>query len=251
MVLNGKSGIVIGAANGIGRKVADVFYMQGSKLLLSDIDGEALSSLTAELSQESGCVSALRADVTSREDMQAVAAAAFASFGQIDFLCYVAGIYPATELAGMTEAFWNKTLDVNLKGVFLAVQACIPEMRKRGRGRIAVVSSVTGPRVALEGLSAYAAAKAGVCGFVRAAALELAPMGITVNAVLPGTIATKSLFRQLGNGVDLATVASATPLQRVGEAVDIANALLFLVSDASSFITGQEIIVDGGSVIRE
>jgi 3-oxoacyl-[acyl-carrier protein] reductase len=249
--LNGKAGIIVGAANGIGRAAVELFHAEGAKLLLVDFDGDGAMALATHLSPDKTRARAFTADVTSGAQMQAAAQAAVEAYGRIDFLCHVAGIYPNRMIADMTEAFWDRTVDVNLKGVFLSIQACLPAMRAQHAGRIAVVSSVTGPRVALGGLSAYAAAKAGVCGFMRAAAIELAPHGVSINAVLPGTIATETLFRELGASDDLSSVAGETPAGRLGKPADIANALLFLVSESAAYITGQELVVDGGAIIRE
>lgn len=250
-VLAGKSGLIVGAASGIGRAAAELFAKAGADILLTDIDEDAVAGLAAVLSAGGTRALAIRADVTSRSDSHRAVARVLEAFGKLDFLCHVAGIYPRCALDDMPEDFWRRSIDVNLTGVFLTVQASLPAMRRQHGGRIAVVSSITGPRVALAGHSAYAAAKAGVCGFVRAAALETAADNIAINAVLPGTILTPSLLRDLSHAEELQAIARATPMGRIGEPIDVAQMLLFLVSDAASFVTGQEIVVDGGALLPE
>jgi 3-oxoacyl-[acyl-carrier protein] reductase len=176
-------------------------------------------------------------------------AKAVKSFGGLDILCANAGIFPAATLEEMTEKDWDHMLDTNLKGTFMTVQACLPELKKSGAGRIVVTSSITGPVTGYPGWTHYAASKAGQMGFVRTAALELAKYGITVNAVLPGNIMTEGLE---GNGPEyIAGMAAAIPLKKLGKPEDIGNAALFLASKEANFITGQSIIVDGGQILPE
>jgi 3-oxoacyl-[acyl-carrier protein] reductase len=241
--LKGKSGVVIGAASGIGKA--------GAKVVLADVIEAGVTGLAEQLKSEGHTALAVRADVTSRQDLENAARATIEAFGRIDFLCYVAGIYPVCAVEDMSEEFWHRVVNVNLTGVFFAVQATLGIMRQQRYGRIAIVSSVTGPKVAMAGLSAYAAAKAGVCGFVRAVAVECGPHNITINAVLPGAVQTEALLRELDTAGSLQAIGHACPLRRVGEPGDIAQALLFLVSDQSAYITGQELVVDGGSSICE
>ena len=169
--------------------------------------------------------------------------------GGIDIVCCNAGVFPAARLGEMSVADWDQVLDINLKGTFLTVNACLPALKARGNGRIIVTSSITGPITGYPGWSHYAASKAGQLGFVRTAAIELAPHNITVNAVLPGNILTEGV-EALGPEY-IARMTSAIPQRRLGSVEDMAYAALFLASDEAAFITGQTIVVDGGQVLPE
>jgi len=178
-----------------------------------------------------------------------MARAALERHGGIDIVCSNAGIFPAARLGEMTAADWDQVLDINLKGTFLTVQACLAGLKAQGKGRIIVTSSITGPITGYPGWSHYAASKAGQLGFVRTAAIELAPHNITVNAVLPGNILTEGV-EALGAEY-IARMTSAIPQRRLGTVEDVAYAALFLASDEAGFISGQTIVVDGGQVLPE
>jgi 3-oxoacyl-[acyl-carrier protein] reductase len=170
-------------------------------------------------------------------------------YGGIDILCCNAGVFPSAKLGEMRPADWDQVLDINLKGTFLSVSACLPSLRARGKGRIIVTSSITGPITGYPGWSHYGASKAGQLGFIRTAAIELATRNITINAVLPGNIRTEGVE---GLGADyIERMTSAIPQRRLGSVEDVAYAALFLASDEAAFISGQTIIVDGGQVLPE
>jgi 3-oxoacyl-[acyl-carrier protein] reductase len=207
------------------------------------------AAVAAAITAAGGQAVAVAADLARPEAARALAAAAEAQFGGIDILCANAGIFPAAPLASMTPEQWDEVLDTNLKGSFLAVSACLPALQRSPHGRIVLTSSITGPITGYPGWSHYGASKAGQLGFMRTAAIELAPHGITVNAVLPGNVATEGLA---ANGeAYLAEMAAAIPLRRLGSVADIANAALFLASDEAAFITGQTLVVDGGQTLPE
>jgi 3-oxoacyl-[acyl-carrier protein] reductase len=169
--------------------------------------------------------------------------------GGIDILCCNAGIFPAAKLFDMKESDWDQVLDVNLKGTFLSIQACLPALKAKGKGRIIITSSITGPITGYPGWSHYGASKAGQLGFIRSAAIELAPHNITINAVLPGNILTEGV-KALGPEY-IARMTSAIPAGRLGSVEDVAYAALFLASDEAAFVSGQTIVVDGGQVLPE
>ena len=171
-----------------------------------------------------------------------------ATRGAIDVLCANAGIFTQKKLAEMTEADYDETFDLNMKGCLFSVQACLPALAASGHGRVVVTSSITGPMTGVPGWTHYGASKAAQLGFVRAAAMELASEGITVNAVLPGTILSDGLLKL---GMDLDEVAASIPLKRIGDPRDIGQAVLFLASDAAGYITGQTLVVDGGVTLIE
>jgi 3-oxoacyl-[acyl-carrier protein] reductase len=245
----GRSVIVTGASKGIGKGMARVFAGKGAKVLLAARDLAQAEAAAAGIRSEGGAASAVAADVSSEQDCAGMARTAIERNGGIDIVCCNAGIFPAAPLGEMSGADWDQVLDINLKGTYLTVHACLPGLKAQGRGRIIVTSSITGPITGYPGWSHYAASKAGQLGFVRTAAIELAPHNITVNAVLPGNILTEGV-EALGSGY-IARMTSAIPQRRLGSVEDIAYAALFLASDEAAFITGQTIVVDGGQVLPE
>jgi 3-oxoacyl-[acyl-carrier protein] reductase len=247
--LSGRSVIVTGASKGIGKGMARVFAGKGAKVLLAARDLAQAQAGAAEICSAGGIASAVAADVSNPEDCARMAATAEERHGGIDIVCSNAGIFPAARLGQMTAADWDQVLDINLKGTFLTVNACLAGLKARGKGRIIVTSSITGPITGYPGWSHYAASKAGQLGFVRTAAIELAPHNITVNAVLPGNILTEGV-EALGPEY-IARMTSAIPQRRLGSVEDVAYAALFLASDEAGFISGQTIVVDGGQVLPE
>jgi 3-oxoacyl-[acyl-carrier protein] reductase len=244
--LEGRSVVVTGASKGIGKGIARVFASKGAKVLLVARDLGQAQAAAAEIGAGA---SAIAADVSNAEDCEKMAHAAAERHGGIDIVCCNAGIFPAARLGAMTVADWDQVLDINLKGTFLTVNACLAALKEKGRGRIIVTSSITGPITGYPGWSHYAASKAGQLGFVRTAAIELAPNNITVNAVLPGNILTEGV--QAMGPEYIAGMTSAIPQRRLGSVEDVAYAALFLASDEAGFITGQTIVVDGGQVLPE
>lgn len=247
--LIGRSVIVTGASKGIGKGIARVFASKGAKVLVVSRGLAGAEAAAAEIRASGGSSSAIAADVSSAEDCARMARAAVERHGGIDIVCCNAGIFPAARLGEMSVADWDRVLDINLKGTFLTVDACLPGLKASGKGRIIVTSSITGPITGNPGWSHYAASKAGQLGFVRTAAIELAPHNITVNAVLPGNILTEGV-EALGSEY-MARMTSAIPQRRLGSVEDVAYATLFLASDEAAFISGQTIVVDGGQVLPE
>ncbi len=247
--ISGRSVIVTGASKGIGKGIARVFAAKGARILLVARDLDLAETTAYEIRSTGGIASALAADVSSPDEAERMAKTAVQLFGGIDILCANAGVFPAARLGEMTPGQWDQVLDINLKGTFLSVTACLAGLRARGRGRIVVTSSITGPITGYPGWSHYGASKAGQLGFVRTAAIELARDNITINAVLPGNIRTEGV-EQLGEQY-IARMTAAIPQRRLGTVEDVAYAALFLASDEAAFITGQTIVVDGGQVLPE
>ena len=179
-----------------------------------------------------------------------VVAATLARFGRVDILVQNAGIYPMTMIADIDPTEWDRVLAVNLKGVFLAFQACLATMQAQRYGRCIFTSSITGPRVTSPGHGHYSATKAGINGFIRSAALEFSAYGITVNGVEPGNIMTEAVKLQRGPEF-IRSMEESIPLGRLGTPLDVANAFLFLASDEAGYITGTTIVVDGGQLLPE
>src|ERR1700742_4896922 len=247
--IEGRSVIVTGASKGIGKRIARVFAGHGARVLIAARDLVQAEAAAAEIQGSGAIASAVAADVSKFEDTIRMAQTAVERHGGIDIVCCNAGIFPASKLFDMSEADWDHVLDVNLKGTFLSLTACLPALKARGKGRIVVTSSITGPITGYPGWSHYGASKAGQLGFIRTAAIELAPLNITVNAVLPGNILTEGV-EALGPDY-MAKMTSAIPARRLGSVEDVAYAALFLASDEAGFISGQTIVVDGGQVLPE
>jgi 3-oxoacyl-[acyl-carrier protein] reductase len=248
--LDGRVAIVTGAGRGIGRAIAQVFGQAGARVLAVDKDGAAASRTADSVTAAGGTASGFAADVSRQADNEAMVSAAVERYGRLDILCANAGIYPPARIEEMTEQLWDRVLGVNLKSVMFGVQASLPRMKAQNSGRIVVTSSITGPNVAMPGLSHYAASKSGINGFMRAAALELAPHKITINAVEPGNVLTEGV-RELMPPEEIAALAQSIPLKRLADPEDVAFAMLFLASDEAGYITGQTLVVDGGQILPE
>ena len=251
----GRAVVVTGGTRGIGKGIASVFARNGAKVLITGRDAEAARAAAEDLQAqaaaalEPGEVSFVLADVASREDCRRVAAIAQERLGGVDVLCANAGIFPDAKIEDLTENDLDQVFGVNLKGTVLSVQACLPALAASGRGRIILTSSITGPITGFPGWTHYGASKAGQLGFMRTAAIELAPKGITVNAVLPGNIVTEGLASM---GEDYAAgMTAAIPMRRLGTVDEIGYTALFFATDEAAYITGQTIVVDGGQVLPE
>jgi 3-oxoacyl-[acyl-carrier protein] reductase len=245
----GRAVVVTGGTRGIGKGIASVFARNGARVLITGRDSDVARTAAEELSASGAEVSFVQADVADREDSRRMAAIATERLGGIDVLCANAGIFPDSPLADMTEEVLDQVLGVNLKGTVFTVQACLPELTRSGRGRVILTSSITGPITGYPGWTGYGASKAGQLGFMRTAAIELAPRGITVNAVLPGNIVTEGLA-SLGEEY-ARNMASSIPLRRLGTVDEIGYTALFLATEEAGYITGQTIVVDGGQVLPE
>jgi len=249
----GRTVLVTGGTRGIGKGIARVFARAGAQVVIAGRDGDVGRACAEELGAaagpDGGPVVFARADVATRAGCDDAVAAAVDGFGGLDVLCANAGIFPDARLDVMTEADLDTVLATNVKGTFFAVQAALEALTASGRGRVVLTSSITGPVTGFPGWSHYGASKAAQLGFMRTAALELAPRRITVNAVLPGNIATEGLA-DLGPAYR-ATMEASIPLKRLGEVEDIGYAALFLASEEAAYITGQALVVDGGQVLPE
>ena len=247
--LSGRSVIVTGAGRGIGRGIALRFGIVGCRILLVSRTAAEIERVAAEISSVGGTAETLAADLSTEGGAAAMAAAAMEHFGGVDILCANAGIFPSATLDVMTAADFDTVINANLRSTFLSVSACLPALKAKAKGRIVLTSSITGPVTGYSGWSHYGASKAGQLGFMRTAAIELAPFGITVNAVMSGNIITEGMEAM---GVEyIANMAASIPLKHLGTVKDIANAALFFASDEAGYVTGQTLIVDGGQVLPE
>lgn len=259
--LQGRVALVTGGGRGIGAAIAQVFAAAGAQVLIANRTASAGEAVAAGIRADGGQAQALACDIGQRDQAEAAVARAVATYGRLDTVVHNAAINPWATLDELSDEALQQTLAVNLLACFWLTQAALPHLRAaiaadgaagkpRTGGRILVTSSVTGPRVAMPGSAPYAASKAGVNGFIRSAALELAREGITVNGVEPGYIA-KQGGSLLSDPAKAARIARHIPAGTLGTPEDIAHAMCFLASPAARYITGQTIVVDGGSTLPE
>ncbi len=238
--------VITGAGQGIGRAIALRFVAEGAAVVVIDIAGDCANAVAAEIEASGGKALAIRCDVTKRDEVNSAVVKALETYGKIDILCNNAGITRDARLVKMTEDQFDSVIDVNLKGVFNLTQAVAPHMIERGYGRIISTSSIVG-LYGNFGQTNYVASKAGVIGMTRVWARELGPKGITANVIAPGFIATDMVKTVPQEVLDKFT--STTPVRRLGQPEDIANAYAFLASESASFINGAVLSVDGGLVM--
>jgi 3-oxoacyl-[acyl-carrier protein] reductase len=247
--ITGRSVLVTGGTKGIGKGIARVFAAAGAHVVITGRDEALGASAVADLASLAGSVSFARGDVTTVADCARVVATAVERNGGLDVLCANAGIFPMSRLADMAADEIDAIFATNVKGCMLSVQAAIDALGRSGHGRVILTSSITGPLSGFPGWSHYGATKSAQLGFIKSAAIELAPLRITVNAVLPGNVETEGLA-ELGPEYR-ASMESSIPQGRLGSVDDIGNACLFFASDEASFITGQALTVDGGQMLPE
>jgi len=245
--LAGKVAIVIGGARGIGEGVVDVLIREGAKVMLADVRKDLADGVAARFKGE---VTAVEADISRLTDMERLAALTVEKFGRIDILCQVAGIYPVKPIEDLPEEEWDRVLAINLKGPYLAIRACMPQMKKQKYGRIVLTGSITGPIVSWPEHSAYASSKAGLVGLAKTVAIEGAAHNVTINVIEPGNVDTDNVRRERGPG-HVEFMSKAVPLGRLATPHDCGEAIAFLASDAAAYITGTTLVIDGGQVLLE
>jgi NAD(P)-dependent dehydrogenase (short-subunit alcohol dehydrogenase family) len=251
--VEGKVAVVTGAASGIGRVTALALAAEGARVGIADVDEGGGEAVAARIREAGGEAFYRRTDVTSLADLEAVIGQAADEHGSLDVLVNNAAVAVAGSVGEMAEEDWTRVVDVNLSGVWRGMRAAIPRMAAQGSGSIVNLSSVQA-HVGFVGWAGYAAAKGGVDALTRQAAVEYAPRGIRINAVVPGTIATEMNERIMRESPDPAAVLAGWttmhPMGRVGQPEEVAAAIMFLASDEASFVTGELLRVDGGMIVK-
>jgi NAD(P)-dependent dehydrogenase (short-subunit alcohol dehydrogenase family) len=251
--VEGKVAVVTGAASGIGRATARALAAEGARVGIADVDEAGGERVAAGIREAGGEAFFRRTDVCSLADLEAVLGEAADRHGRLDVLVNNAAVSIAGSAGEMAEEDWARVVDVNLSGVWRGMRAAIPRMLAQGGGSIVNLSSVQA-RVGFVGWAGYAASKGGIDALTRQAAVEYAPRGIRVNAIVPGTIATEMNEGIMRASPDPEAVVAGWiamhPMGRVGQPEEVAAAIVFLASDEASFITGELLRVDGGMVVK-
>ncbi|MBI1996293.1 MAG: 3-oxoacyl-ACP reductase FabG [Deltaproteobacteria bacterium] len=247
MRLQGKVAVVTGGAQGIGRAITLGMAREGAKVVVADLQADKAESVAKEARALGAEALALEVNVASEPSVMRLAEETFKCFGRIDILVNDAGVYLKSPVVSKSEEDWDRTFNINLGGNFLCARAFVPAMRRQKSGRIISIASSIAHTGAKE-FADYAASKAAIIGFVKALARELGPDGITVNAICPGS-ANTDMPRRHRSEEEVMARLRATPLGHVLEPEDIAGSVLFLASDAASYITGQAYNVNCGTVM--
>ena len=248
--LDGKVALVTGGARGLGKTMATALAQAGADIALSGRSQDACRQAAAEITGATGRrVGAFSADVTKIGDVEQLANDIDGEFGHVDILVNNAGINIRGPIQQLTEADWDAVVDTNLKGPFLCARAFGPRMVRRGWGRVVNLGSVLGV-IGLPGRAPYASSKAGIINLTRVLALEWAGTGVTANALCPGAFGTEMNRSLLEDPVKYKEFVAQIPMGRWGEVEELAGAVVFLASDASSYVTGTSIFVDGGWIAR-
>ena len=242
--------LITGAGIGIGRATALAFARAGSHVVVTDVLEDAGKSVVAEITAAGGSAEFMTLDVRSTEGADAVVAAVEARHGKIDTIVANAGIAHRVPLPQLTDAKWDHTFDIDLKGIYRIVRPALPGMKARKSGSVIALSSIMGVAYGWDEHVHYSAAKAGVVGLVRGLAVELARDGVRVNGVAPGYIRTAQLLsKEHSVGPDADTCGEYIPMGRIGEPEDIADVIMFLASNGARYMTGQVVVVDGGLLV--
>ena len=245
MRLEGKVVLISGGARGQGAVEARLFAGEGAKIVIGDVLEAEGRQVEAEINESGGECLFMRLDVTGEANWQEVVAATVARFGKLDVLINNAGIYRTERVEETTEELWDQIMDINSKGVFLGTKCVIPEMRLAGGGSIINISSTAG-LVGSSMSAAYGASKGAVRIFTKATAIQYAGDGIRANSIHPGIIETPMTEQLLSDDVQYRERLGRTPIGRIGRPEDVAYGALYLASDESSFVTGSELVIDGG-----
>jgi NAD(P)-dependent dehydrogenase (short-subunit alcohol dehydrogenase family) len=246
--LKGKVAIITGAKQGMGKADAMLFAQNGAKVVVADISQEECQRVVDEIEKNGGEALAVKCDVTSEKEIEELVNKTVEKFGRVDILVNNAGICQFKPFLDLTEEEWQRTLDINLKGYFLCAKACAKEMVKQKSGVIVNIASIVMGQMGkgMAGLAHYSASKGGIAALTKTMAVELARHNIRVNTIAPGAIDTPMAASAKSDQKVLEQTLAMIPLGRMGKPEEIASTVLFLSSEASSYITGSIVVVDGG-----
>ncbi|EKD70289.1 MAG: hypothetical protein ACD_46C00578G0005 [uncultured bacterium] len=243
-----KIAIITGGGSWIGKEIAKLFAEQGAQVFILGRDIAKLMQTVAEISHTGGVADYIQADIAQESSIKYAIEQIISTCGQIDVVVQNAAIFPMHTIERMRVQDWQQVIQTNLTGSFIVLKAVTTMMRKQDYGKIIFISSIAGEKIGFPGFSHYAASKAGMNGLMRTAALELARHNINVNSIEPGNIFNEEAFA--ASRTEMKRMLEEIPLGRLGKPSDVANLALFLASDESSFITGQNFVVDGGEIIN-
>ena len=247
--LAGKVALVTGASRGIGRSVVELFAELGASVAVNYVrDVEAANEAVAKAKTRGIKAVALQGDVSTLEDGSRVVKETLEHFGRLDFLICNAGIWEGDAVESISEELWDRTIAINLKGTWTVCRAAVPVMKQQEFGRIVIVSSTAGQRGEAK-VSNYAASKGGQISFTKSLAVELAPFGINVNCVAPGWVETDMNDGVFADKARLESILQTIPLRKIGQPDELAAPIVFLCSQWASYITGEVLNVNGGSVL--
>ena len=248
MDLKGKVAIVTGARRGMGKSHALTLAKAGAKVVVADISLEDCQKVVEEIEKSGGQALAVKCDVTKKTEIDEMVKKAIEQWGKVDILVNNAGICQFKPFLEITEEEWDRTIDINLKGYFLCAQAAAKEMVKQKSGVIVNIASIAMGQVGVgfPTLAHYCASKGGIVAMTETMALELAPFNIRVNAIAPGAIDTPMAEATKADPKTMEGTLARIPLHRMGKSEEVSNLVLFLASDASSYMTGSTVVIDGG-----
>jgi NAD(P)-dependent dehydrogenase (short-subunit alcohol dehydrogenase family) len=248
MDLKGKVAIITGARRGMGRSHALTLAKAGAKVVVADISLEDCQKVVEEIKKSGGQALAVKCDVTKKTEIDEMVKKAIEQWGKVDILVNNAGICQFKPFLEITEEEWDRTIDINLKGYFLCAQAAAREMVKQKSGAIVNIASIAMGQVGVgfPTLAHYCASKGGIVAMTETLALELAPFNIRVNAIAPGAIDTPMVESTKADPKTMEGTLARIPLHRMGKSEEVSNLVLFLASDASSYMTGSTVVIDGG-----
>jgi NAD(P)-dependent dehydrogenase (short-subunit alcohol dehydrogenase family) len=248
MRLAEKVAIITGSTSGIGRAVATEFSREGARLVVTGRNPERLAEVEKTIKTAGGECTGMLGELTQLPEIDRLVESTIKEFGKLDILVNSHGVFEPLPFLETSEALYDKTMDVDLKSVFFICQRVAKEMIKQGKGKIINLSSVGGGRFGFPGGSVYCAAKGGIASLTQVLALELAPHRINVNAISPGNVRTPMNEHLFANPDYLKKMVDITPLGRIGEARDIIGAAVYLASEESDYVTGIQLVVDGGVI---
>ena len=240
--------LITGAGQGMGLACAQKFLESGANVIINDIDSQRLDQVKKKLKDFDGCYKTIAKDISSKLEVESMVQDAIDIYGQLNILINCAGVLKTTQVIDIPENEWDFIMSVNLKGTFLCSQAVLPHMREARWGRIINFSSTAGKNISTIGGAHYTASKAGILGFTRHLAKEEASYGITVNSICPGLINTEMVAKTISKK-KIDEYKKSFPIQRLGEPEEVADLVMYLSSNKSSYITGASFDINGGDLM--